>query len=80
MLYDVPTLTGLFSCTVHGIIGSSKQLHSTRVINIKAIVEITIRGIYMNQEEEFLQENSQYRDIDGSHSSSYTAYTSKQNN
>ena len=81
LCYDVPILTGLVLLFMVFLVLSNHYTlrERNREINIQAIVE-DHHERYINQEEEFLRENPQYRDIDSSNSSSYDTYTTKQSN
>ena len=73
LCYDVLTLTGFFVLFIAFLFLSNryKLRERNREINIQAIVE-EHHERYINQEEEFLQQNPQYRDdLD---SSSYGTY------
>ena len=81
LCYDVTTLTGLVVLFMVFLVLSNRYTlrQRNREINIQAIVE-EHHERYLDQEEEFLQENPQYRDNDTSDSSSYGTCTSKQSN
>ena len=79
LCYDVATLTGLAVLFMVFLLLSNCYTlrRRNREINIQAIVEDHYER-YMDQEEEFLQENPQYRDSDTSDSSSYGTCTNNE--